>query len=103
MKYVDEFISLFVSDSKKVSVNKKQNQPASSLHAQVGCNILMAEYLGLGREGDIIQTVSARDETCRGSLYQLCIKNTLFLGYFSTVTNQTIVSSVKARQKIVKL
>lgn len=59
--YVGEFILLFVSDSKKVSINKKQNQPASSLYVQASCKILMAESLGLGREWNIIQTVSARD------------------------------------------
>lgn len=59
--YLGEFILLFVSDSKKVSVNKKQNQPASSLYVQASCKILMAESLELGREGNIIQTVSARD------------------------------------------
>lgn len=52
MKYVGEFVLLFVSDSKKVSVNKKQNQPASSLHVQASYKILLAESLGLEREGD---------------------------------------------------
>lgn len=105
LKYAGEFILLFVSDSKKVSVNKKQNQSASSLHVPASCKILVAETLslGLGREWDIIQTGSAGDEIHRAWLYQLCDKNILFLGYFSTVTNKTIFCSVKVWQKIGKL